>query len=71
MGFVGLETIESKDDMALPREDALQPALVSKAQSEQFFVALQKIGDGALGNSNRALLQHSMDFGDAAMIAVA
>ena len=71
MVFVGLETIQSKDDMALLLEDVLETSLVSEAQSEQLLIALQKIGDGTLGDGNSALLQDAMDFGDGAMLMLA
>ena len=71
VSFERLEAVESQDDMTLLLEELLETGLVSQAQSEQFFVALEQVGDGALGNSNMTFLKGAMDFGDTAMLAVA
>ena len=71
MVSVGLETIQSQDDVTLLFEELLETGLIGKAQREQFFVALQKVGDGALGNGNATLLQRTVDLGNGAMLAVA
>jgi hypothetical protein len=71
LGLEGLEAVQSQDDVALLLEELLEASLVGEAQSEQFFVAFEQVGDSALGDSNVALLERAMDFGDGAMLAVA
>jgi hypothetical protein len=57
MGFVGLETIQSQNDMTLLRQELLETSLVGQTQSEQLFVALKQVGDGALGDGNMTLME--------------
>lgn len=57
LGFEGLETVQRQNDVALLLEDVFEAGLVGEAQREQFFVAFEKVGDGALGDSNIALLE--------------
>jgi hypothetical protein len=71
MRFEGLETVQSQDDVTLLLETVLEATLVGEAQSEQFFVALKEVGDGALSNSDMTLLEGAMNFRDGAMLAVA
>jgi hypothetical protein len=71
MRFEGLETVQSQDDVTLLGDDVLETGLVGEVQSEQFFVAFEQVGDGALGDGNSALLEGAMDFGNGAMLAVA
>ena len=71
MRFEGLETVQSQDDVTLLLETVLEATLVGEAQSEQFFVALKEVGDGALSNSNMSLLEGAMDFRDGAMLTIA
>ena len=71
MSFEGLEAVQSQDDVALLLENVLEASLVSQSESKQLFVALKKVGDGALGDGNIALLQGVMDFRDGAMLTVA
>ena len=71
MVFERLKTVESQDDVTLLFEDILETGRLCQSQSEQFFVALQKIGDGARRDGKMTLLEGAMDFGNAAMFAVA
>src|SRR4051794_12635384 len=71
VSFEGLEAVDGKDDVALQLEDVLEAGLVGQAQSEQFFVAFEKVGDGTLGDGNLALLEGAMDFRDGAMLTIA
>jgi hypothetical protein len=45
--------------------------VISESQADQFFVALEEIGDRALGNGDAAALQDGMDFRDAVVVCVA
>ncbi len=66
-----MEPVNGQNNVTLLLEEVLETGLISEAQREQFFVALQQIGDGALGDSNMTLVQEAMDFRDGAMLAVA
>ncbi len=57
MGFEGLEAVQSQDDVTLLSEELLEAGLISQAQREQFFIAFEQVGDGALGDGNVALLE--------------
>jgi hypothetical protein len=69
--FVGLEAVQSKDDVTLTCKELLEAGLVSKAQSEQFFIALEQIDDGARSNGNVEVLECGVDFGKGAMLTIA
>ncbi len=71
LGFEGLEPINGQDDMPLLREAVPQTGLVRETQGEQFFVALQQIGDGARRDDDVEVLEGLVDFRDRAMLAVA
>ncbi len=57
--------------MALLRQAVLETGLVSEAQGEQFFVALQQIGDGARRDGDVEVVEGLVDLRDGAMLAVA
>jgi hypothetical protein len=71
LGFEGLQTVDGQDDVALLREAVREPGLVSEAQREQLFVALQQIGDGAWSDGDMQVVECLVDLGDAPMLTVA
>jgi hypothetical protein len=66
-----LETVERQDDVTLLGEDILETGRLSQAQSEQFLVAFEQIGDGARSNGDVLVLQSLVDFRDRAVVTVA
>jgi hypothetical protein len=69
--FEGLQSINGHNDMALLLEAVLEAVLISEAQSEEFFVALQQIGDGAGSDGDVQVLECLVDLWDRAMFTVA
>jgi hypothetical protein len=68
---VRLQPIQPQDDAALLCQEPAQMAAVGQRGGEQFVVAVEQIGDGALGDRHPALAQGGMDLGHGAVVAVA
>ena len=71
LALVGLQPINSEDDVALHSKALLEAGLVGQVQGHQFFVAGQQIRDSTRGDGDPTLVEVAMDLGDAAMVAIA
>jgi hypothetical protein len=71
LSFERLQTIKGEDDMALLLEELFEAGRLREMQREQFFVALQEVGDGARSNGDVQVLEGFVDLGDGAMLTVA
>ena len=68
---VGLQAVDGQDDAALRAEQRAQPLGVGGGQGPQLIVAVQQVGDGALGDDDPAAGQLAVDLGDAAVFGIA
>jgi len=66
-----LHPVERQDDPALFFEEGLQAGVIRKTQGEEFFVAVEQIGNTALAKGHVALLEKLMYLRDASMRLVA
>ena len=55
MPDIGLQTIQRQDDTALRLQQAPQPPRPGQTGGQQLVVAIQQVGDAALGNLEPAL----------------
>ena len=68
---VGLQAVDGQDDAALRAQQRLQPLGIGRGQGPQLVVAVQEVGDGALGEDDPAAGQFVVDLGDAAVLGIA
>ena len=68
---VGLQAVDGQDDAALRAEQRLQPLGIGRGQCPQFIVAVQEVGDGALGDDDRSAGELAVDLGDTAVLGIA
>ena len=54
MADVGLQAVDGQDDAALGAQQRLQPLGIGRGQGPQLIVAVQQVGDGALGDDHPA-----------------
>jgi len=71
MPDIWLQAIKGQDDPALPLQHAPQSARVGQAGGEQLVVAVEQVGDAALGDRHPALVQGGVDLRHAAVLAMA
>ena len=69
--FVRLQPVDRQDHVALLREALGELRVVGETQGEEFLVAGEQVGDGALGNGDALVEQGLMDLGNRAMVAEA
>jgi hypothetical protein len=68
---IRLQAVEGQDDPALAPQHPPQPARVGQVGGEQLVVAVEQVGDAALGNLHPAPAQGGVDLRHAAVLAVA
>ena len=71
MADIGLQAVDGQDDAALRAEQRLEPLGIGRGQGPQLIVAVQQVGDGALGDDDPAAGQLAMDLGYAAVLGIA
>ena len=71
MADVGLQSVDGQDDAALLAQQRPQPLGVGGGQGPEFVVAVQEVGDRALGDDQAAAGQLAVDLGDAAVLGMA
>ncbi len=69
--FVRLEPVNGQDDVPVLDEPLVQPGVVSKMHSKQFFVACQQISDRAQRDGDVLGTQRLMNFHDRAVLTIA
>src|SRR5829696_2074337 len=67
---IRLQAIERQNDPALRGQTSPQGLALHQPGGQQFIVAVEQVGDAALGNGDAARREHRMDLGHAAMVAV-
>ena len=68
---IGLQAVDGQDDAALRAEQRLQPPGIGRGQGPQLIVAVQQVGDGALGEDDPPAGEFAVDLGDAAVLGIA
>jgi hypothetical protein len=71
MSDIRLQAIQGQDDPALPFQHPPQPARVGQAGGEQFVIAVEQVGNAALGDLHPARAQGGVDLRHAAVLTVA
>ena len=67
---IGLQAVDGQDDAALRAEQRLQPPGIGRGQSPQLIVAVQEVGDGALGEDDPPAGEFAVDLGDTAVLGI-
>jgi len=68
---VGLQAIDGQDDATLLAQQRSQALGVSTGRRPEFVVAVQEVGDRALGDGQPAAGQLAVDLGEAAVLGMA
>jgi len=71
MADVGLEAVDGQDDAALGPQQWSQPLGIGGGQGPQLIVAVQEVGDGALGEDDPPAGEFVVDLGDTAVLGIA
>ena len=71
MADIRLQAVDGQDDAALRAQQRPQPLGIGGGQGPQLVVAVQQVGDGALGDDDPAAGQLAVDLGDAAVLGIA
>ena len=71
MADVGLEAVDGQDDAALGPQQWTQPLGIGGGQGSQLIVAVQEVGDGALGEDDPPAGEFVVDLGDTAVLDIA
>src|SRR5262249_16697690 len=67
---VRLQAVQSQDQAALLGQQGTQPRRVAAGQGTQLVIAVQQVGDRALGQDEAASGQFLMDLGEAGVLRV-
>ena len=68
---IRLQAVDGQDDAALRAEQRLQPPGIGRGQGPQLIVAVQEVGDGALGEDDPPAAEFAVDLGDTAVLGIA
>ena len=71
MADVRLEAVERQDRPPLPGQGRPQPVVVGERGGHELVVAVEQVGDRALGDRHPALAQAAVDLRHALVLAVA
>ena len=71
MADIRLQAVDGQDDAALRAEQRLQPPGIGRGQGPQLIVAVQEVGDGALGEDDPPAGEFAVDLGDTAVLGIA
>src|SRR5437764_1233393 len=71
MPDIRLQPIQRQNHLLLVREPLLQPLLIGQMQREEFFIAIELIGDGARGHFESSSHQFLMNLWDTALLLIA
>ena len=71
MADIRLQAVDGQDDAALRAQQRTQSLGIGRGQGPQLVVAVQQVGDGALGQDEPAVRELAVDLGDAAVLGIA
>ena len=71
MPHVRLQPIQRQDHLLLSLEPLLEPLGIRQMQRQQFFIAIELIGDRALCHHHSSLQEFLVDLRDTALLSVA